>query len=234
MTADNRQTISLLMLSPLVAGTGSSGTALFLGLGSTIVLLAATAILYLLLPAARDQQATTGSRSTVVTPVNFPMLMLVLSVSTSLLMLALQRWFYEATLLTGLWLPLISANLLIVRQLLTVDGTRPFARTMAQSLKLCVFVVSALIGLALCRELLGSGRILMNMHLFTDTITAQGIAVFPDWPRLKLFEMAPGALLLLALILAGQRVWQSRHPMPRVETSTPDSSRRVRVTGKIT
>lgn len=237
MTADQRTGVhpvmTLLMLSPLVAGTGSSGTALFLGLVSAGVLCVSTALLYLLQRLMAVRATGTDSAATVSTAMQLPLLMLVLSVTTSLVMLLLQRWFYEASLLTGIWLPLISANLLLVRQLLSVDSSQPIVYCLADAFKLGIVIVLALTGLALCRELLGNGLVLSNMHLFSDAMPAQGIELLPGWPRLKLFEMAPGALLLLALALAARRFWQARYPRPPADSGRPDPDRRVRVTGKI-
>ncbi|HLT63936.1 MAG TPA: Rnf-Nqr domain containing protein [Pseudohongiella sp.] len=227
MNSVNRQSLTVLLLAPLVAASSTSGLALFLGAGSAVVLLAATALLYLLQRFVFDTQADADGSLP-----GFALLMLVLSSVTTLLILLSQRWFYEAYLLTGIWLPLISANLLVVRQLMLVDNTRPFLPTMLDALRTGIMMILALTAFALCRELLTGGRILLNMHLFTD-IPARGIEVFEGWPRLKLFEMAPGALLLLALILAGKRLWQSRHSAPPAPAGAPENSLRVRVTGKI-
>lgn len=233
MTVSSRSAVTVLMLAPLIAGTSSTGVALFLGLVSAIVLLVSTTVLLVLQRLIAPQSEAVDGAAKSNASLNFPLLMLVLSVTTSLLILVLQRWFYAATLITGIWLPLISANLLLVRQLMAVEGRDSVLKLTMQSLQMGAIIVLAFTGLALCRELLGHGHILGNMHLFTDAIPAHGIEVLPNWPRLKLFEMAPGALLLLAVLLALHRQWQLRHPAPPAGSGTPEPDRRVRVTGKI-
>ena len=228
MSRPGQNMFTLLMLAPLISLSSSTGIALFSGLSTALVLMVSTIVFYLVqrfVVAANSPAATVDTR--------LPSVMLVLSVTTSITVLLAQRWFYEATLLTGIWLPLISANLVVVRQLLMVDYSRPALQTVAETLKLAVVIIAALTGLALCRELAGNGRVLSNMHLFLDNMPAQGFEVIPGWPRLKLFEMAPGALLLLSLFLAGNRMWNARHQKLSAGSGQPDSSLRVRVTGKI-
>jgi Na+-translocating ferredoxin:NAD+ oxidoreductase RnfE subunit len=233
MSRPGQNMFTLLMLAPLITLSASTGVALFSGLTTALVLLVSTALFYVV-----QRLVLAASQETVPAGTRLPLVMLVLSVVTSLTVLLAQRWFYEAALLTGIWLPLISANLVVVRQLLTVDYSRPVLQTITETLKLAMLIITALTALALCRELAGNGRVLSNMHLFMDSIPAQGIDVIPGWPRLKLFEMVPGALLLLSLFLAikrlaAKRMWSSRHPQLPAVSGQPDSSLRVRVTGKI-
>ena len=217
----------VLSLASLIAASSSSGLALLIGMSSWAVLLICTAVLCLVAPMLRKEPLLLDAGSAF----TLSFVAALLATIVTILNVTLQLLRYEAIVFAGLWLPLIASNALIYMHLL---GT--WEQADAAAIKVALWrgalFCSVLLGLAVMRELLGTGVVLSNLHLLNPAWSESGIVIISDYPRLKLFAMSSGGLLVTAMMLALIN-WIRSQQTPVSDRRTPAEDKRVRVTGRI-
>lgn len=227
---DSRGTVSsvvVLSLASLIAASSSSGLALLIGLSSWAVLLICTAVLCVLAPVLRKEPLLLNAGSAFTLSIVAALLATVVTI----LSVTLQFFRYEASVITGLWLPLIASNALIYLHLLGTWEQADAAAIKAALWRGALFC-TVLLGLAVLRELLGTGVVLRNLHLLNPAWSEAGIVIISDYPRLKLFAMSSGGLVVTGMMLALFN-WIKSQQTPVPDHRTPAEDKRVRVTGRI-
>lgn len=227
---DSRGTVSSLVvisLASLIAASSSSGMALLIGLSSWAVLVICTAVLCLMAPVLRKEPLLMSAGSAFTLSIVAALLATVVTI----LSVTLQLFRYEASVIAGLWVPLIASNALIYLQLL---GTweRADAAAIKAALGRGALFCAVLLGLAVIRELLGNGVVLSHLHLLNPAWSETGIVIISDYPRLKLFAMSSGGLVVTGMMLALIN-WITGQQAPVPDHRTPAQDKRVRVTGRI-
>jgi Na+-translocating ferredoxin:NAD+ oxidoreductase RnfE subunit len=217
----------LLSLASLVAVSTSSGLALLIGLTSWVVLLISTLVLCVISPVLRKEALLLNASSAFTMAVVAALLSCIVAV----LIVILQLFRYEATLVAGIWLPLIASNALIYMHLLAA-----WEQTAGRAVKTAcwsgAYYCAALTVLAVLREFLSSGTVLSDLHLLNPAWSESGIVIIRDYPHLSLFSMVCGGLVVAGLLLAlinSIRLAQPALPDQRL----PTDEKRVRVTGRI-
>ncbi|TFH73361.1 hypothetical protein E3V39_09085 [Gammaproteobacteria bacterium LSUCC0112] len=227
MMQPSRLSLIVLSLASLIAASTSSGLALLIGISSWLVLLISSAVISLLRPWLRKEASLARADSTL----TLCFIALLVASVVSLLSLVIQVSRYEAMTLAGIWLPLIASNGLIYMHLVSAWDASAKVLLCSAWVRGAQFTVVMLL-LALVRELLGTGSILTNMHVFFSTFSASGIIVISNYPRLKLFALPTGGLLVLGLSLALIQ-WMQLRRLVVAKTVLPSEEKRVRVTGRI-
>lgn len=227
---DSRGTVSslvVLSLASLIAASSSSGLALLIGLSSWAVLLICTGVLCLVAPVLRKEPLLLNAGSAFTLSIVAALLATVVTI----LGVALQLFSYEASVIAGLWLPLIASNALIYLHLLST-WERADRTALKSALWRGALFCAVLLGLAVIRELLGTGEVLSHLHLLNPAWSQAGIVIISDYPRLKLFTMSSGGLVVTGMILALIN-WIKSQQAPMPDRGTPAEDKRVRVTGRI-
>jgi len=127
---------------------------------------------------------------------------------------------YDALIATlGLYPALIASNCLVLSIIQEVAERNPLKRTIAQGLHDAFFVIAFLGLFGAVRELGAYGSITVD-GLLVNTANSLD-AVLPNGP-IPLLATAPGALLVLALILAGVNAITRRNYDPGIDPPVSD------------
>ncbi|GEM_PF-2994872 len=217
----------LLSLASLISASTSSGLALFIGLTSCLVLLISSTLVWLGRPWLQKEALLARADSALTVAV----VALLLASVVSLVSVIIQMTRFEAFVTAGIWLPLIASNALIYMHLLRSwesFETNMVGTAMVRGIQF----TAVLLVLALLREVLGHGSILTNLQLLLPSLPQSGVSIFGNYPRLKVFALPAGGLLVVGLALA--LIEQMRLRKPRLgHTRLPSDEKRVRVTGRI-
>ncbi|MDP2286777.1 MAG: Rnf-Nqr domain containing protein [Pseudohongiella sp.] len=217
----------LLSLTSLISASTSSGLALFIGLTSCLVLLVCSVILWLVRPWLQKDALLARADSAL----TLAFIALLLASVVSSVSVIIQMTRFEAFAAAGIWLPLIASNALIYMHLLRSWESTETHMVGAAMVRGAQFTAVLLV-LALLREVLGLGSILTNMQLLLPSLPQNGLSIFDNYPRLKVFALPAGGLLVLSLVLA--LIEQLRLRKPHLgHTRLPSDEKRVRVTGRI-
>lgn len=217
----------LLSLASLISASTSSGLALFIGLTSCLVLLVCSVILWLVRPWLQKDALLARADSAL----TLAFIALLLASVVSSVSVIIQMTRFEAFAAAGIWLPLIASNALIYMHLLRSWESTETNMVGAAMVRGAQFTAVLLV-LALLREVLGHGSILTNLQLLLPSLPQSGVSIFDNYPRLKVFALPAGGLLVLGLVLA--LIEQLRLRKPRLgHTRLPSDEKRVRVTGRI-
>jgi electron transport complex protein RnfE len=212
--------LHLLGLSPLLAVSRLTVTALALALLSSLALLASTVSLHFLTPRFSARWRFFGS-------------VMVLALFTSLLGLYCQAFHPALSAELGIYLPLIACNFALLQQLDFTDGERTLLTRLGSNLQLLAAYTLALLLFAALREWLGSGQVLQGMTLLQPN--AVGSIPASGSGRLAQFINLPGAaFLLLGLLVAGyQGLKLLLAPGSQDRNAAVVKAKRARVTEKL-
>lgn len=181
--------LHLLGLSPLLAVSRLTVTALALALVSSLALLASTVSLHFLAPRFSARWRFFSS-------------LMVLALFTSLLGLYCQVFHPALSAELGIYLPLIACNFALLQQLDFTDAKRPLLSRLGGNLQLLAAYGLALLLFAALREWLGSGQILQGMTLLQPNAIAS-IPASGSGPLAQFINLPGAAFLLLGLLVAG-------------------------------
>ena len=218
---NNPVLVQLLGLSPFLALTTSLTNGIALGLVTMLVLLAASITVSL-------------SRHLIRHDWRFAYFLFVLAVFTTAADILMQRFHYALYRDLGIYVPLICCNLALVLHLEFKTGSAKIMRTLTDSLIAGCGILLAFVVFSACRELLIHGRIEISLQSLTPALApTQGIdtpRANPDW--FQFARLAPGALLLLGLLLALKN-WLTPYTTKPTANDDVTPVQRARVTGKI-
>lgn len=216
---DNAGVVRLVGIGPLLAVTKSVVTAVGLGLATLAVLTVSSLLVSLL------RRRTSG------TLLRLPLLLVVIATLATAADLLLQAWSYPLYRSLGLFVPLIAANsLLLTHTDQHASQQSPLAATSSGLLTgLGYFLLLLVIGAL--REVLGTGALFADMQQLLPFAGGWRVEVFGTAPFL-LALTPPGALLLLALLVALCNRLAPAFLQPPTSGTIVSGSKRVRVTGK--
>lgn len=193
---ENPLLVSLLGLCPALAVSDLVSKALGLGVGVTLVLVAAGAVVSLLRRVVPDRL--------------YPIFSLgIIAVLVSLVDLAMQAYAPALRRGLGVYLQLIAVNCLILGRMERFARNHSLSRSARDALGMGAGFTAALVLIAVVREVLGSGTItLFPAGRFGGVIRIPGLSRYP----VRVMSMAAGALLLLGY-LSGLASWlKARRP----------------------
>lgn len=218
---NNPVLVQLLGLSPLLAVSTSAASATGLGVATGMVLVLAAITIALI-------------RNLIGATWRFVVYLVVLAVYTTVLDRILQWYFLPLHKALGLYLPLIVCNMALLVHLDCQSRRQSPLVALGTAGVTAAGFLFALVGFAMAREWLGTGRVFMNAGILLPSPLQVGAApVSAATPRLFHFALlSPAAFILLGLLLALKNAVTGNRPGPATDrpvTPVP----RARVTGNI-
>jgi len=175
----------LLGMCPLLGVTTSAANGFWMGLATTLVLLASNGVIALVRGAIPKQ-------------VRIPAYITIIAAFVSAIDLAMNAWVHSVYLILGLFIPLIVVNCAVLGRAEAFASKNSVADSMVDGVATGMGFLLALILLGGARELLGRGE-LFGFPLFGS-----------GYPDFLLFILPPGAFIALAFILVGVRLINRR------------------------
>ena len=217
---NNPMLVQLLGLSPLLALSDRSSTALALGVGTFLVGLCAALSGF-------------GLRRYLSGHWRYPVYCLILAFYTSLLALLLEAFFYPLWREMGVYLPLIACNLGLLLRFETYASADDWLWVGRDSSKFCAGMVAALLGFAMLRELLVSGTLFSDWALLMPASESlQPQARQQAGELFRFASLQPAAFILLGLVIAALR-YTGLLREPPLENNSAEPVARARVTGRL-
>ena len=130
---------------------------------------------------------------------------------------------FELIAALGIYPSLIASNCLVLSVMEEIADRNSLARTMAQGVRDVVYVVVFISFFGLLREFGAYGAVLTDLQLVTGVYAN---ASTPSVGPIPLLASAPGALLALALCVAGAGIFARRRSEPEVTFAVPVVNRR--------
>ena len=129
----------------------------------------------------------------------------------TVLHLAMWTWFYELSLLLGIYIPLIAMNCLMLANAEEHALQHNVLDSFMYSLKVGASMVFLLAIIGLIREIAASGSVLQQSELlFGEMARSWKITLLKNNPGLPFFKSAPGAFLALGLVFALKNFMETR------------------------
>ena len=187
----------LLGLCPLLAVSNSVVNALGLALASTLVLIGANGTIALI-----RQQIPTFAR--------LPCFVLVIATFTTIAMLLMQAFAFEAYLKIALFIQIIVTNCMILGRVEAFASRQSVGRALTDAAGTAAGFSLALLLLGAARELIATGSLFARMETLLGPVARSWELTFSDG-GLVIAALPPGAFIIAGLLIAaGQAVYQRR------------------------
>lgn len=189
------QTIAL---CPAMAVTSSATNGLGMGLATTGVLVAANLIISLL-------------RHWISQEVRIPVFIGLIATLVTLVDMVMNAWMHDLYKVLGLFIALIVVNCAILGRAEAFASRQAPGAALVDGLSMGLGFTGALTLIGAVREILGTGKVFQQAHLFLG----QGAAwleqtVIPNYGGMLLWILPPGGFLVMGMLLAGKRVLEQR------------------------
>ncbi|MDP6968755.1 MAG: electron transport complex subunit E [Gammaproteobacteria bacterium] len=220
---NNPALVQLLGLCPLLAVTNNVVNALGLGLVTSLVLVAANALVSL-------------TRNRVNSDVRLPTFVMIIAALVTIAELLMQAFTYELYQILGIFIPLIVTNCAILGRAEAYACKNPVAPAILDGLAMGVGFSLVLVLLGAMREILGQGTLFADMHLlFGEAARNWTLTLIGDYRGFLFAILPPGAFIGMGLLIAAKNLADSHIAKRQQDTTTSTKeSRRIRVTGTIT
>ena len=176
---DNPIFFLVLGLCPALAVSNSLNNALGMGLAATFVLIFSNSIISIIRKLIPDK-------------IRIPCFIVVIATFVTIVELVMKAYFPELSKSLGIFIPLIVVNCIILGRAEAFASRNKLLYSVADGLGMGVGFTIALMTIAGIREFLGNG-------------TLFGLKVFVGFEPAATFALAPGALLVLGLLIGGIR-----------------------------
>ncbi len=185
-------------LGPAMAVTSSATTGLGMGLATTGVLVAANLIISLL-------------RHWISQEVRIPVFIGLIATLVTLVDMVMNAWLHDLYKVLGLFIALIVVNCAILGRAEAFASRQAPGAALEDGLSMGLGFTGALTLIGAVREILGTGKVFQQAHLFLG----QGAAwleqtVIPNYGGMLLWILPPGGFLVMGMLLAGKRVLEQR------------------------
>lgn len=181
-------------LCPAMAVTSSATNGLGMGLATTGVLVAANLIISLL-------------RHWISQEVRIPVFIGLIATLVTLVDMVMNAWLHDLYKVLGLFIALIVVNCAILGRAEAFASREAPGAALVDGLSMGLGFTGALTLIGAVREILGTGKVFQQAHLFLG----QGAAwleqtVIPNYGGMLLWILPPGGFLVMGMLLAGKRV----------------------------
>ena len=185
-------------LCPAMAVTSSATNGLGMGLATTGVLVAANLIISLL-------------RHWISQEVRIPVFIALIATLVTLVDMVMNAWLHDLYKVLGLFIALIVVNCAILGRAEAFASRQAPGAALVDGLSMGLGFTGALTLIGAVREILGTGKVFQQAHLFLG----QGAAwleqtVIPNYGGMLLWILPPGGFLVMGMLLAGKRVLEQR------------------------
>ena len=138
-------------------------------------------------------------------------ILLVVTTVFSVINSGLQVWFYELSLLLGIYIPLIAFNCVILTSAEEFSLSNKVPQSILHGIKQGISLALVLLIIGTIREIVGSGTLFNNADLiFGEMASNWQITLFDGDYKLILFKLVPGAFLIFGFVLAFVNFFNSR------------------------
>lgn len=207
---DNVVFSQLLAMCPAMAVTTSGTNGLGMGLATTAVLVLSNVVIAAL-------------RHLVSAQVRIPVFVVIIATLVTLVDMAMNAWLHELYKVLGLFIALIVVNCAILGRAEAFASKSPVAASALDGLAMGLGFTLALTVIGLIRELVGSGTLFAQASLLLGPHFAfLETTVLPGYGGMLIMVLPPAGFLVLGLLLAARRVWESRAAaMTALATAAP-------------
>ena len=155
--------------------------------------------------------AVSGLRNLVPCELRIVMILLISTTVVTVIHLAMRTWFYELSLTLGIYIPLLAMNCLLLAHAEEYALCHGVIQSLLHSLKTGSSMVFLLTVAGMIREVIGSGSMLQQSELlFGETARSWTVSFVNVDPGFPVFTSAPGAFLVLGLVLALHNFMKTR------------------------
>lgn len=195
---DNVVLSQLLALCPAMAVTTSGTNGLGMGLATMAVLVMSNVVIAAL-------------RNLVSAQVRIPVFVVIIATLVTLVDMAMNAWLHDLYKVLGLFIALIVVNCAILGRAEAFASKSPVASAALDGLAMGMGLTLALTVIGLIRELIGSGTLFAQASLLLGPHFAfLETTVLPGYGGMLIMVLPPAGFLVLGLLLAARRVWESR------------------------
>ena len=177
LVKDNPLLMLMIGLCSALAVTTSTANGIGMGLAMTFVLLASEMVISLF-------------RKLIPDSIRMPIFIIVIAAFTTIIDYLLKAYFPELSKAMGVFIPLIVVNCIIMGRVEAFASKRPVIDVVFDSIGMGIGYTWVLVGIAILREILGSGTIL-------------SIQIMPDsFQPILFFTLPAGGFLVFALFIS--------------------------------
>jgi electron transport complex protein RnfE len=185
-------------LCPLLAVTGTAVNGLGMGLATTVVMVACSALV------ARG-------RLLIPPEIRIPIFVVLIAMVVTLVDMLMNAWLHELHKVLGLFIPLIVTNCAILGRVEAYASRRPVAEAAMDGLMMGLGFTLALVVLGAAREILGAGTLFSSASLLLgDSFAWLETVLIEKYRGFLLMALPPGGFIMLGFILAGKKVLDRR------------------------
>lgn len=198
LSVDNPLTVLMIGLCATLAVSTKFEGALFMGIAVIFVLTMSSAIVSALRSLTPEQ-------------VRIPIFIVVIASFVTIVDLTMHAFLPGVYAFLGVWIPLIVVNCIILGRAEAFAYNNTVGLSIADGLGMGTGYAVIIVMLALVRELIGTGEIVLLGHRLLG---------FPDWYRGPgMILLFPGAFILFGFTIAGARALENRMNARKIETA---------------
>ncbi|MBS1156703.1 MAG: electron transport complex, RnfABCDGE type, subunit [Proteobacteria bacterium] len=185
-------------LCPAMAVTSSATNGLGMGLATTAVLATSNLLIALV-------------RNWISAEVRIPVFVALIASLVTLVDMMMNAWLHDLYKVLGLFIALIVVNCAILGRAEAFASREPPLAALVDGISMGLGFTGALTLIGAIREVLGTGMLFQQAHLFFG----QGAAwleqtIIPNYGGMLLWILPPGGFLVMGMLLAGKRVLEQR------------------------
>ena len=185
-------------LCPAMAVTSSATNGLGMGLATTGVLVTANVLISLI-------------RNWISQEVRIPVFVALIATLVTLVDMMMNAWLHDLYKVLGLFIALIVVNCAILGRAEAFASHQPPLAALVDGVSMGLGFTGALTLIGGIREILGTGMIFQQAHLFFGHGAAWlEQTVIPGYSGMLLWILPPGGFLVMGMLLAGKRVLEQR------------------------
>lgn len=205
-----------LALCPLLAVTGTATNGLGMGLATLVVLVVSNGVISL-------------NRRLIPAEVRIPVFVLLIAGLVTLVDMAMNAWMHQMHKVLGLFIPLIVTNCAILGRAESYASKNTLALSLWDGLMTGAGFTLVLVLLGAAREIVSSGTLFANASLLLgEMFSFLELTLIPDYKGFLLMALPPGGFIMLALLIVGKRLIDSRRvtkksPEPELVQAVPEA-----------
>lgn len=185
-------------LCPTMALTSTATNGLGMGLATTAVLATSNLLIALV-------------RNWISAEVRIPVFVALIASLVTLVDMMMNAWLHDLYKVLGLFIALIVVNCAILGRAEAFASREPPLAALVDGISMGLGFTGALTLIGAIREILGTGMLFQQAHLFFG----QGAAwleqtIIPNYGGMLLWILPPGGFLVMGMLLAGKRVMEQR------------------------
>ena len=204
--------VKLLGLCPLLAVSNTAVNGFGLGVATLLTLLVTSACISVLRHHLEDA-------------VRLPVQVLVIASTVTAIEMSMAAWLPSLHTTLGIFLPLIVTNCLILGRSEAFASRQPLTPSLHDAAAMGTGFLSVLMVLGACRELIGQGTVLADIHLLHTAISSNlTLHLFDAQSGLLLALLPPGAFIALGLLLALYNLIEQRKRAVTLESAVQASA----------